>query len=104
MGLNNQFEIDLNGLVAEEALAICKQCIYDLAKKAREEKDEMNLQDSRNYVLAILCADDHVGTDDVRAKREDSPDVFADSYNRVMTGISINEISINLDGSSPSKS
>ena len=59
----------------------------------------MNLEESRNYVLAILCADEHVGTDDVRTKRDDSPDIFADSYNRVMTGISINEISINLNDS-----
>ena len=39
LGLNNQFEVDLNGLVTEEALAICKQVIYDLAKRAREERE-----------------------------------------------------------------
>lgn len=70
-----------------------------MAKKAREEKDTLRLEDSKNYILAILCADDHVGTSVVRANDGFDPDIFADSYNRVMTGISINEISINLNDS-----
>ena len=36
-GLDTQFEIDLNELDAEEAQAICKQMIYDIAMKARNE-------------------------------------------------------------------
>lgn len=58
-GLNTQFEIDLNELDVEEAQAISKQKIYDIAENAKKEQIEMNLPRSRDFVLAILCADNH---------------------------------------------
>lgn len=36
-GLNTQFEIDLNELDVEEAQAISKQKIYDIAENAKKE-------------------------------------------------------------------
>lgn len=50
----------------DEAIAITKQKIYDLAQIAYQEKleaYEMGKQISkRNHVLAILCGDDHIIT------------------------------------------
>lgn len=60
-GLDTQFEIDLNELDVEEAQAICKQVIYDVAEKARNDADRHNLAQSRDHVLAVLCADGHFG-------------------------------------------
>lgn len=61
----------------------------------------MGLVESKNYVLAILCSDDHIITKYEKAERSDGQ-FFADSYNRVMAGVSINEISINLNQSGSS--
>lgn len=61
----------------------------------------MDQQESKNYILGILCADDHAKVDG-KGNRDGSPDVFADFYKRVMTGISINEISINMNSSNGS--
>ena len=59
-GLDTQFEMDLNELDIEEAHAICKQKIHDIAVKAYQERERLNLAQSNEYVLAILCADHHV--------------------------------------------
>ena len=45
--------IDLNCLELEDAVAITKQKIYDLAQIAQKEFPK------RNHVLNILCAENH---------------------------------------------
>ena len=60
-GLDTQFEIDLNELDVDEAQAICKQVVYDVAEQAKKECTQLNLPQSRDHVLAILCADSHFG-------------------------------------------
>jgi hypothetical protein len=78
--------------------------IYDLAVNAREEKEIAQLEETKNYILAILCSDDHAVTSYEQEEAEGS--VFAESYNRVMHGTSIKEISHDLgegQSTSPSK-
>ena len=54
------------------------------------------MAETKNYILAVLCADEHIVTTYKQMPDGNGVDVFADSYKRVMTGVSINEISINL--------
>lgn len=63
-------EIDLNCLDAEEAQAIGKQKIFDIAQVVHQSKDFKH-----DYVLAILCAADHIFYD----QTEDSD--YADDLN-----------------------
>jgi len=57
MAWGNVHEIDLNCLDIEEAIAITKQRIYDLAEDLAQK------QPSETAVLAVLCAKDHYISD-----------------------------------------
>ena len=63
--LHNGFEINLMCLDQEEALAIAKQKIYDVAQGFRDDEmskvknDPQAKLSEKLRVIAILCSDDH---------------------------------------------
>lgn len=87
-GLDTKFEINLNLLDLEEAQAISKQIIFDIAESAKNEVIQLNLPQSRNHVLAILCADSHF-----EAAAGGGDDTYGDSEDRQAPGTPFTQVS-----------
>ena len=60
LNLNCDMEINLNCLDIDEAQAIAKQKIYDVAQIAQMESQKNRYEEAKQYVLIILCSSDHI--------------------------------------------
>lgn len=76
-------EIDLHGLDVEEAQAITKQKICDIAQMASDEHQKglqnnvnhLKAPKKKNYVLAILCGEEHF-TEEAQPYQPSTPEMI----------------------------